>query len=75
MSNKYWIERIIRLIGNKNHKLKKQFIIEDELYTEIIFNEYEPVDGHYRYAIVSDNYETSLNDLTNRELVRLFKCL
>lgn len=75
MKNSLLIEKILKRIDYKSHKLSITLKIEDEVYTDIIFNKDEPSNSDYRWVIISTNYETSLNDLTNRELITLLKSL
>ena len=74
MKNEQLIEKILKVINYKNHKLSKALIIEGEEFWNI---EYviEPEDLPKVWCVVNQYYETALTDLTNRELIRLYQSL
>lgn len=72
MKNSLLIEKILKSIDYKNHKLSRPLTIDDEIFTDIIVNENES-DSYYKCVIVSANWELPLKDLTNRELIQLYQ--
>ena len=74
MTNKKLIEKILKTIDYKNYKLSKPLIIEGEEFWNIEFVT-EPKDLPQEWCIINQYYETSLCDLTNRELIKLYQSL
>lgn len=71
MKNKDLINRILRKIQFKNYKLNTPFNIDGELYTHIVFYNEEAINSNYTAFLNSEVWEIPLEDLTNRELLKL----
>ena len=74
MKNEQLIKKILKAINYKNHKLSKPLIIEGEEFWHIEFVT-EPKNLPQEWCVVNQYYETSLYDLTNRELIKLYQSL
>ena len=71
MKNEQLIKKIIKKINHKTCTLSKSIIIEDDEYKWII-----PYgDKEYDYYLSSDTWEIPLDELTNRELIKLYQSL
>lgn len=71
MKNKDLINRILRKIQFKNYKLNTPFNIDGESYTYIVFYDEESISSKYTAFLNSEVWEVPLEDLTNRELLKL----
>ena len=71
MTNKKLIERILERIDYKTYTLSKSIIIEDNVYMWII--PYGNKD--YDFYLSGDEWEIPLDELTNRELIKLYRSL
>lgn len=74
MTNKKLIEKILKAIDYKNHKLSKSFYVEDEEFWHINYVT-EPQNLPKVWCVVNQYYETALSNLTNRELIKLYQSL
>ena len=71
MTNKQIIKKILKKINRKTFILSKSIIIDDDEYKWII-----PYgDQDYDFYVSSDTWEIPLDDLTNRELIKLYQSL
>ena len=71
MTNALLIKKILKKINHKTYTLSKSIIIEDDVYKWII-----PYgDKDYDFYLSADNWEIPLNQLTNRELIKLYQSL
>ena len=68
MKNIQIIEKILSCIGHKEATLSKSITIEDETYRHItcVYNE---------WILYNSTWELPLNDMTNKELIKLYKSL
>ena len=74
MTNEQLIKKILNKINYKNQKLREPVLIDGELLKEIIFYSNELPDG-YGWCLAHDTWEVSLQELTNRELIKLYQSL
>ena len=71
MTNKQIIKKILKKINRKTFILSKSIIIDDDEYKWII-----PYgDKEYDYYLSADTWEIPLDQLTNRELIKLYQSL
>ena len=71
MTNALLIKKILKKIKYKTYTLSKSIIIEEDEYKWII-----PYgDKEYDYYLSSDTWEIPLDELTNRELIKLYQSL
>ena len=71
MTNALLIKKILKKINHKIYTLSKSIIIEDDEYKWII-----PYgDKDYDFYLSSDTWEIPLDELTNRELIKLYQSL
>ena len=71
MKNEQLIKKILNKINHKTYTLSKSIIIEDDEYKWII-----PYgDKEYDYYLSGDTWEIPLDELTNRELIKLYQSL
>lgn len=71
MTNKKLIEKILKRINYKTHTLAKIITIEDDNFKWII-----PYgDKNYDFYLSGDEWEIPLDELTNRELLKVYQSL
>ena len=70
MKNKQLIEKIMQRIDNKSHKLSKPVKIDEDIMTDIVY--YQEENAWY---ICCEWWEVLLNELTNRELIKVYQSL
>ena len=71
MTNALLIKKILKKINHKTYTLSKSIIIEDNEYKWII-----PYgDKDYDFYLSADTWEIPLDELTNRELIKLYQSL
>ena len=71
MKNEQLIKKILKRINYKIHTLSKPIVIEDDKYKWII--PYGEKD--YDWYLSADNWEIPLDELTNRELIKVYQSL
>lgn len=71
MKNEQLIKKILKAIDHKEHTLSKSIIIEDDEFKWII-----PYgDKDYDFYLSGDSWEIPLDELTNRELIKLYQSI
>ena len=73
MKNEQLIKKILKAINRKEHTLSKTITIEEDVYKWIIPYSREPQD--YDFYLSGDTWEIPLDELTNRELIKLYQSL
>lgn len=71
MKNEQLIKKILKTINHKEYVLSKSILIEDNEFKWII--PYGEKD--YDFYLSGDTWEISLDELTNRELIKLYQSL
>lgn len=71
MTNALLIKKILKKINHKTYTLSKSIIIEADEYKWII-----PYgDKDYDFYLSGDTWEIPLDELTNRELIKVYQSL
>lgn len=71
MTNALLIKKILKKINHKTYTLSKSIIIEDDVYMWIV-----PYgDKDYDFYLAGDTWEIPLDELTNRELIKVYQSL
>ena len=69
MTNKQLITKILKYIHYSNHVLSKDITIEDETYDELIKT------NNDEWILCNTHWELPLDEMTNRELTKLYQSL
>ena len=71
MKNEQLIKKILEKINHKTYTLSKSITIEDNVYMWIV-----PYgDKDYNFYLSGDEWEIPLDELTNRELIKVYRSL
>ena len=70
MKNEQLIKKILKAINYKSHKLSKPVKIDEDIMTDIVYYQEENT-----WYICCEWWEVLLNELTNRELIKVYQSL